>query len=55
MRDGVEDGVITQSEYLRLVAKLAGDHRIPKRVSKTFIETVKRDDFYSDDIRFDRI
>ena len=53
MLDGVEDGVITQSEYL--VAKLASDHRIPKRVSNSFIETVKHDDFNPDDIRFDRI
>ncbi len=42
MRDGVEDDVITQSEYL--FAKLVSDHKIPKRVSNSFIETVKRDD-----------
>ena len=55
MRDGVEDGVITQSEYL--VAKLASDHKIPnlKRVSNTFIEAVKRDDVNPDGIPFDRI
>ena len=55
MRDGVENGVITQSEYL--VAKLASDHKIPnlKRVSNTFIEAVKRDDVNLDGIPFDRI
>ncbi len=40
MHNGVEDGVITQSEYL--VAKLSSDHRIPKRV--------KHGDFNPDDI-----
>jgi hypothetical protein len=44
MRDGVEDGVITQFKYL--VAKVASD---PQRVSNN------RDDFNPDDIRFDRI
>jgi hypothetical protein len=53
VEDGVEDGVITQSEYL--VAKLASDHRIPKRVSNAFIETVTLDDFNPDDIRFDKV
>jgi hypothetical protein len=53
VEDGVEDGVITQSEYL--VAKLASDHRIPKRVINAFIETVALDDFNPDDIRFDKV
>jgi hypothetical protein len=53
MHDGVEDGVITQSESL--VAELSSDRRIPKRVSNSFIETLKHDDFNPDDIRFDRI
>ncbi len=53
MHDGVEDGVIKQSEYL--VAKLSSDHMIPKKVSNSFIETVKYDDFNPNDIRFDRI
>ncbi len=53
MHNGVEDGVITQSEYL--VAELSSDHRIPKRVSNSFIETVKHADFNPDYIRFDRI
>ena len=53
MRNGVDGGMITQSEYL--IAKLASDHRIPKRVSNSFIETVKRDDFNPDDLRFDTI
>lgn len=47
------DGVITQSEYL--IAKLASDHRIPKRVTNSVIATVKRDDFDPADVRFDRI
>ena len=34
---------------------MASDHRIPKRVSNSFIETVKRHDFNPDDIRFDTI
>jgi hypothetical protein len=42
MRDGVEDGVMTQTE--NLVARLASNRRIPKRVSNSFTETVKRDD-----------
>ena len=53
MCNGVDGGMITQSEYL--IAKLASDHRIPKRVSNSFIETVKRDDFNPDDFRFDTI
>ena len=47
IRDGVEGGMITQSEYL--IAKVASDHRIHQRVSKSFIETVKRHDFNPDE------
>jgi hypothetical protein len=46
MHCGVEDGVRTQSKYL--VAELSSDHKIPKRVSNSFIETVKHDDFTAD-------
>ena len=38
MRDSVEGGMITQLEYL--IAKVASNHRIPKRVSNSFLETV---------------
>ena len=43
--------MITQSEYL--IAKVASDHRIHQRVSKSFIETVKRHDFNPDDFNPD--
>ena len=40
--------MITQKEYL--IAKVASDLWIPKKVSNSFIETVKRDKFNLDDI-----
>ena len=53
MRDGVEGGVITQSEYL--VANVASEHRIPKRVTNGFMATLRRPDFNKDDIRHNTI
>ena len=53
MRDGVEGGVITQSEYL--IANHASEHRIPKRVTNGFMATLRRPDFNKDNIRHNTI
>ena len=53
MRDGMEGGGITQSEYL--IAKHASEHRIPKRVTTGILETLRRPDFDNDNIRHNTI
>jgi len=53
MRDGVEGGAITQSEYL--IATTASEQIIPKRVTNAFMATIRRPDFNKDDIRHNTI
>ena len=53
MREGVEGGVITKSEYL--IAKAATEMKVPKRVTNTHLATLRHPDFDKSDIRFNAI
>ena len=53
MREGVEGGLITQSEYL--IANAAAEMKVPKRVTNMHLSTLRRPDFDKNDIRFNTI
>ena len=53
MREGVEGGLITQSEYLIAIA--ATEMKVPTRVTNMHLATPRRPDFDKNDIRFNTI
>jgi len=53
MRDGVEGGAMTLSEYL--IATTASEQIVPKTVTNAFMATIRRPDFNKDDIRHNTI
>jgi hypothetical protein len=53
MREDVEDGVITKSEYL--IAKAATEMEVFKRVANTHLATLRHPDFDKYDVRFNTI